>query len=176
MGAEVEIGLPGLVAGIDFEKFRVKARAFLRENEDHGVDPEAAHEPAALAVRPRSSSSGCCSRAAWATRAPSSAPRPSQRASGCSCGCWSASTEPPPRRRSASSSPTGRLTANQIEFVNLIVDHLTEHGVMKAEQLYESPFTDIAPHGPDALFAGADVDLLIATLRQVRATAVASIQ
>lgn len=29
MGEEVEVGLPGLVAGIDFEKFRVKARGFL---------------------------------------------------------------------------------------------------------------------------------------------------
>src|SRR5207245_2965128 len=34
------------------------------------------------------------------------------------------------------------MSANQIEFVNLILDHLTEHGVMKAELLYESPFTD----------------------------------
>jgi hypothetical protein len=31
------------------------------------------------------------------------------------------------------------LKANQIEFVNLIVDQLTDHGVMKAERLYESP-------------------------------------
>ena len=41
------------------------------------------------------------------------------------------------------------LNANQIEFVNLIVDHLTEHGVMGAAPLYESPFTDITPRGPD---------------------------
>jgi type I restriction enzyme R subunit len=43
------------------------------------------------------------------------------------------------------------LSANQIEFVNLIVDHLTGHGVMAAATLYESPFTDIAPHGPDGI-------------------------
>ena len=41
------------------------------------------------------------------------------------------------------------LGANQIEFVNLIVDHLTEHGVMDAAMLYESPFTDLTPRGPD---------------------------
>jgi type I restriction enzyme R subunit len=41
---------------------------------------------------------------------------------------------------------TGKtLGANQIEFVNLIIDHLTEHGVMKPELLYESPFTDLNP-------------------------------
>jgi type I restriction enzyme R subunit len=34
-------------------------------------------------------------------------------------------------------------TANQIEFVDLIINHLTEHGVMGAALLYESPFTDL---------------------------------
>ena len=29
------------------------------------------------------------------------------------------------------------FTANQLEFVNLIVDHLTEHGVMEPARLYE---------------------------------------
>jgi hypothetical protein len=33
---------------------------------------------------------------------------------------------------------TGKtLTASQIEFVNLVVNHLTEHGVMDAKLLYE---------------------------------------
>jgi type I site-specific restriction endonuclease len=35
------------------------------------------------------------------------------------------------------------LSVNQIEFVNLIVNHLTEHGAMEAAMLYESPFTDL---------------------------------
>ena len=66
------------------------------------------------------------------------------------------------------------LTANQIEFVNLIVDHLTEHGVMDAALLYESPFTDITPQGPDGLFTSAQVDELMAALQRVRATALAA--
>src|SRR5690606_20850215 len=66
------------------------------------------------------------------------------------------------------------LTANQREFVNLIVDHLTEHGVVEAARLYESPFTDLTPHGPDALFAAADMDELLRALLAVRATAVAA--
>ena len=66
------------------------------------------------------------------------------------------------------------LGANQIEFVNLIVNHLTEHGVMEAARLYESPFTDLTPRGPDGLFTSAQVDELMAALAAVRETAVAA--
>jgi type I restriction enzyme R subunit len=63
------------------------------------------------------------------------------------------------------------LGANQIEFVNLMVDHLTEHGTMDATLLYESPFTDLTPQGPEALFATAQLAELIAVLDHVRAAA-----
>jgi type I restriction enzyme R subunit len=66
------------------------------------------------------------------------------------------------------------LTANQLEFVNLIVDHLTEHGVIEPSRLYESPVTDLTPRGPDDLFAGADLDELLRALDAVRGTAVAA--
>ena len=45
---------------------------------------------------------------------------------------------------------------------------------MGAALLYESPFTDIAPHGPDDLFTSADVDRLVAVLDHVRAAAEAA--
>ncbi len=66
------------------------------------------------------------------------------------------------------------LSANQIEFVDMIVNHLTEHGVMGAALLYESPFTDLTPRGPDGLFAPSQLDELLAVLDQVRAAAVAA--
>ena len=66
------------------------------------------------------------------------------------------------------------LTANQIEFVNLIVDHLTEHGLMDARLLYESPFTDLTPRGPDGLFTSMQVDELVHILQSIRATAQAA--
>ena len=65
-------------------------------------------------------------------------------------------------------------STSQIEFVNLIVNHLTEHGVMEAARLYESPFTDLTPRGPDGIFSTAQLDALFAALEAVRATAVAA--
>ena len=66
------------------------------------------------------------------------------------------------------------LSANQLEFINLIIDHLTEHGVMEPARLYESPFTDLTPQGPDALFKATEVDDLLQVLHHVRATAEAA--
>jgi EcoEI R protein C-terminal len=34
------------------------------------------------------------------------------------------------------------LSANQIEFIDLIIDYLTDRGVMDPRRLYESPFTE----------------------------------
>jgi type I restriction enzyme R subunit len=66
------------------------------------------------------------------------------------------------------------LAANQLEFINLVVDHLTAHGVMEPARLYESPFTNVTPHGPDGLFGSAQVDELVKALDAVNTTALAA--
>jgi type I restriction enzyme, R subunit len=65
------------------------------------------------------------------------------------------------------------LNANQIEFINMIVDYLTEHGAIKAARLYESPFTDFASQGIDSLFTSSQVDELFALLDDVYTKAAA---
>jgi type I restriction enzyme R subunit len=65
-------------------------------------------------------------------------------------------------------------TANQIEFLNLIVDHLTEHGVVSPALLYESPFTYVSPRGPEGLFSEPDVEQLVAILNSIQDAATAA--
>ena len=60
------------------------------------------------------------------------------------------------------------LRANQIEFLNLITDHLTEHGTMDARLLYDSPYTDYSPRGVDGVFQSSEVDELVSILDDVR--------
>lgn len=45
------------------------------------------------------------------------------------------------------------VSADQIEFINLIIDHLTHHGILEPGLLYESPFTDINSQGPEGSLA-----------------------
>ena len=85
------------------------------------------------------------------------------------------STKPPfPLGNGSSKLGLGVLiTADQIEFVNLIVDHVTAHGFMLPARLYESPFTDVSPTGPDGVFADGRVDALIGVLHEVQDRALA---
>jgi type I restriction enzyme R subunit len=65
------------------------------------------------------------------------------------------------------------LSANQIEFLNTIIDHLTEKGQMDPRLLYESPFTDFDPMGVAGVFDPASASAVIAVLAEVRKRAAA---
>ncbi|GAA0729018.1 DEAD/DEAH box helicase family protein [Sphingomonas japonica] len=65
------------------------------------------------------------------------------------------------------------LNGNQIEFINLIIEHLTERGAMDPRRLYESPFTDLDDQGVSGLFPQADVHNIVKVLSNVRQRAVA---
>jgi len=59
------------------------------------------------------------------------------------------------------------LTADQLEFLDLVIDHLTARGVMDPKLLYESPFTDFHSNGVEGMFKPADVDRILQVLRHI---------
>lgn len=65
------------------------------------------------------------------------------------------------------------LSSDQIEFVNMVIDYLTERGAMDPRLLYESPFTDVDPMGVAGLFGEAEVNEVVAILEDVRQRAAA---
>ena len=64
-------------------------------------------------------------------------------------------------------------TANQIQFLKEIVNHLTANGVMEAARLYEAPYTYIHDQGVEGVFKGPEIDELLSILEGVKNRAIA---
>jgi type I restriction enzyme R subunit len=170
MGAEVPIELPGFASGEDFERFRAKARAFLRAHEDHIAIHKLRRNqpltPADLAELERMlAESG--------VGGPEEIARAKHDSAGLGLFVRSlVGLDRQAAKEALAGFLTGKtLGANQIEFLDLMIEHLTEHGVMDAALLYESPFTDVTPQGPDGIFTTEQVDELLGVLEKIRATA-----
>jgi type I restriction enzyme R subunit len=65
------------------------------------------------------------------------------------------------------------LTANQIRFIDLIIEYLTQNGVMDASLLYEPPFTDYSSKGLDGVFQDLEAQGIVSILSSIHQTAVA---
>ncbi len=62
---------------------------------------------------------------------------------------------------------------NQITFVDMVIDYLTEHGTIEPGRIYDSPFTAVAPEGPETIFIEADLDDFFEIVQQLRDAAAA---
>lgn len=167
-----EVLMPSMTNPASFERFREKARAFLRAHEDHlslrklrRNQPLTAMDLDALEQMLLDSGGGA-----------GDIHRAKERAHG--LGLFVRSLVGLDRE-AATEALSGFIggkvfSGNQLEFVNLVIQHLTEHGVMEAKLLYESPFTDLTPAGPEGLFNAAQVDELFSALAKVKASAEAA--
>ncbi len=172
MGDEKEVAFDAFVRGDDFEQFRSKARRFLREHQDHiAIHKLRMNEPlteADLRELERILAESALGNATDIERA-----RSESEGLGLFVRSLVGLDRGAAKAAFASFLDGKPWRANQIEFVNLIVDHLTERGAVKIESLYSSPYTDVSPHGPDGLFQPPQVNELISILDTVRNRAVA---
>jgi type I restriction enzyme R subunit len=173
MGGETDFTLPGFAKASDQAKFLAKARAFLREHLDHVVivklrmnKPLTASDLSELERLINESG----------TADPDDIRRAAEEARGLGIFVRSlVGLDRSAAKEALSGFINGKtFSANQLEFINLVLDHLTEHGVVEPARLYESPFTDLTPRGPDGLFKVRELDELMQALDAVRATAVAA--
>ena len=57
--------------------------------------------------------------------------------------------------------------------MDLLINHLTEQGVVDPARFYESPYTDLSDQGISGVFPEADVQSIIAVVNDIRLRAVA---
>ena len=169
IGEEREIELPGFGAGHDVERFRDKTQQFLRAHENDPVIHKLRwNEPL--------SKSDLDALEKILVEAGAGTPDDlSKVRSGSGLGLFvreMIGLDREAAKRAFDGFLAGKtLTANQIQFVNLVIDYLTQSGWMSAAQLYESPFTDFSPRGVEGVFDSAQVTQLLSILEGVRQTA-----
>ena len=65
----------------------------------------------------------------------------------------------------------GIYSSKQIQFINEIINYLTQHGVMDIGRIYEQPFIEIASP-PEDLFKESDLDKICSLIKFVKERAV----
>jgi type I restriction enzyme R subunit len=65
---------------------------------------------------------------------------------------------------------TSIFTADQITFINYIIDHLAANGSISEELLYEDPFTDLNDMGVDGVFSEPEVLSIFNIIRRINET------
>jgi len=171
MGEEREIELPGFDAGYDAERFRDKTHQFLRVHENDPVIHKLRwNEP--LDKRDLDALEKMLVEAGAGT----AAELKKARLDG-GLGLFVRSIVGMDReaaKRAFEGFLAGKkLSANQIQFVNLVIDYLTQAGWISAAQLYESPFTDFSPKGVEGVFSSEQVIQLVGILEDIRKRAAA---
>lgn len=172
MGAEVEVALVPFASTVDHERVRAKARQYLRSREDDLVlrkvrmnKPLTEGDLAELERILLESGAGSAEEIRRVAEASQGLGLFVRSLVGLDRGA---------AKEAFAVFLSGKtLTANQIEFVNMIVDHLTENGAMDPALLYSSPYTDFSPRGVDGVFGAPDAAEIVSILRSVSKTAAA---
>ncbi len=165
-----QVELPGITPGTNWERFRAKARAYLRDHEDH-VALQRLRRNIQLTRSDLSELERMLLDAGVGTE--DDVRLAAQQSQG--LGLFVRSLVGLDRQAATAAFDAylsdKALSRAQIDFVGLIVEHLTANGVLEIARLYESPFTDSAPHGPDMIFDDEQVGGIVVILDRIRAHA-----
>ncbi len=169
LGEAVHIDLPQVTSGLNMAKFKEKARVFLREHESH-VALQRLKRNQAL------TSTDLAELERMLLDAGATEPL-LQEAKAQGLGLFIRSLVGMDREAAMQAFSAllqgSKATPEQIEFIELIVEELTQNGVVMPERLFESPFTDVNAQGPLAVFAQAQVSRIVDVLNEIRTRAVA---
>jgi len=171
IGDGVEIDLPQVSTGLNMVKFQEKARAFLKAHESHislqrlrrnqPLTPSDLEEFEKMLVQ--------------AGGSPELIHEAKERSHGLGIFVRSLVGLDHEAAMQAFSEFISETTAtpNQIEFVKLIVQELTQNGLMEPDRLWEQPYTNLHTEGPLGIFPQAKVTKMVEVLNMIRERAVA---
>lgn len=167
LGVVEELSLHGAPAGANYERFREKAAVYLRAHEDHLALQKLRRNVPLTTLDIKE-----LERMLLEAGVANPADLETVRRESPGLGTFVRSLvglEKVAATKAFSSFIEGRnFTADQLHFLNLVIDHLTVNGIMEPSLLYEPPFTELSPLGPEGLFPEADVQLLVNTIEQVQ--------
>lgn len=171
LGAETEVQLAGLTQD-SFTRFREKTRAYLRQHLNH-LTVHKLHNNQQLTPSDLDELQRMLAEAG--VGAPEQLDEAAQRSQGLGLFVRGlVGLDRQAARDALSGFIAGKtLSANQIHFLDHIVEHLTRNGVLDVGRLYEHPFIAQAPQGPESLWGDAEVDRLQAILEEIKRRAVA---
>ena len=67
----------------------------------------------------------------------------------------------------------GQATANQIEFIEMVVSELVQNGIVDPSRLFETPYVSINSQGPIGVFPPEKVRRMVGVLEDIRRAAIA---
>ncbi|PJI95366.1 type I restriction enzyme R subunit [Acidovorax sp. 69] len=162
IGETTEVDLPLVASAVDFERFRAKAKVFLRAHEDRlALHKLRRNQPLTAADLQELEA---LLHEAGGTDSDIQRARTLHTSLSVFVRSLVGLDRESAMAAFAHLIATGTASASQLQFVEEIVQHLTEHGAMPAARLYESPFTDIHSEGPDGVFDGNKVEQLFQAL------------
>ena len=172
IGTGTDVNLPLAATGMDYDKFKAKTRAFLKEHDDKLAlqrlrrnMPITATDLQELEKILLEQASG---NASYVDKA---------REEAHGLGLWVRGLVGLDRNAAVEAMAEflndKTATAAQIEFAKMIVEYLTVDGAIDAGRLYETPFTAVSATGPDSVFGAGKVERLFAVIEDIRQRAVA---